>query len=873
MITKITSANADKYRALFAKATNALSVYDSEGHKPGEEGYSGPVISGSSYVQVDIDASTYVAGEVYYGTGARTVENGVVTYENYVQTELSEHFDDSKEYFVEITDGQITSLEEYFQYIKDLCNISPIYTILPLDEGLFEIDANTREITVPAAFQKNGVSVQGDQIAEILYFKIDRFYDMEDLHGCDIFIEWRTPTDKDGFFYEGVSKPWAVDLETEPGYIIFGWPLSTEITSIPGNVTFSVRFYRFDSHVLKYSLSTLTNTVAIKPGIALENSVRVNLETPNAITDNVGFIKDRLQNSELYDPTARDPQLPIFDVNEASEAGSAGDIIIASKTNDSYPFYRHVVAANTASTKYDDYVVYLTDPVTGDEADGMYKIRSKVNDGGSISYAWLKLDAQGNVYNNSVFLKEERGDGNNFVPTTDTSFRDGDVDNHKRYYYRVVNADVTTYKEYDGARTADLNPSEVQYEGSGLYELFYQATINAALEPNNESTVSDDNEVIGTYQPRLTNRVGRKTDRTYGPVVRVEPPIKPVLVDDPILDGNGNVLNDTTGGLLSEPDDNLKQKIAFYVTADVDAHGYTRFEWKRGHIDTTSDSDTYGQLVWTDLVVNDDPAEGRHGLAYTEVDPSKTVHKVFDDELRTTARNTDEAIAADNGLTATQKATHALINTVTSYPMVIDGVPYGTAAGANGNGDGYYMVTVKTKLNSITALDAASDAPDDDVQNIIIRVTHPAEAVGITYFRGGSEYPDTYSFNVGRDEIPVQIRPQGNELRTANDYYEYQWYRYGGNTGANASEQNALDASAASNGTYVVRPDVDELIPYAHGIIDGQAGSPVDPSVTIQNTVGARDDGLYFCIITNHYNGSTFSQSTRFINVTDYSDQ
>ena len=205
--------------------------------------------------------------------------------------------------------------------------------------------------------------------------------------------------------------------------------------------------------------------------------------------------------------------------------------------------------------------------------------------------------------------------------------------------------------------------------------------------------------------------------------------------------------------------------------------------------------------------------------------------------------------------------------------MVIDGVPYGTAAGANGNGDGYYMVTVKTKLNSITALDAASDAPDDDVQNIIIRVTHPAEAVGITYFRGGSEYPDTYSFNVGRDEIPVQIRPQGNELRTANDYYEYQWYRYGGNTGANASEQNALDASAASNGTYVVRPDVDELIPYAHGIIDGQAGSPVDPSVTIQNTVGARDDGLYFCIITNHYNGSTFSQSTRFINVTDYSDQ
>jgi len=309
MITKITTKNADKYRALFAKATNALSIYDSEGHKAGDEGFTSPVLSGSSYVPVDITAATFVAGEVWYGVGEPIVDptTHAVSYAEYRQTELSEHYDAEKDYFVEITNGQITSLEEYFQYIKDLCNISPIYTILPLDEEIFEIDANTRQITVPADFQKNGVSVQGDQISEILYFKIDRFYDMEDLHGCDIFIEWRTPADKNGVVYEGVSKPWAVDLESQPGYIIFGWPLSTEITSVPGTVTFSVRFYRFDDHVLKYSLSTLTNTVTIKPGIDLANSVRVNLETPNAITDNREFISNRLENSEVYDPTARDP--------------------------------------------------------------------------------------------------------------------------------------------------------------------------------------------------------------------------------------------------------------------------------------------------------------------------------------------------------------------------------------------------------------------------------------------------------------------------------------------------------------------------------------------------------------------------------------
>lgn len=871
MITKITTANADKYRALFAKATNALSVYDSQGHKPGQEGYSGPVISGSSYVQVDIDPSNYIAGEVWYGTGARTVDDkGVVSYEGYKQTELSEHFDENKEYFVEIKDGQITSLEEYFQYIKDLCLISPIFTVLPLDEAMFEIDANARTIKVPEVFQKNGVSVQGDQISEILYFKIDRFYDMEDLHGCDIFIEWRTPADANGKVYEGVSKPWAIDLESEPGYIIFGWPLSTEITTIPGDVTFAVRFYRFDSHVLKYSLSTLTNTVTIKPGINLENSVRVNLETRDAVTDKWAFIEDRLQNSEAYDPTARNPQLPKFDVNEASEQGSAKDIIIASKTNQSYPFYRHVIAANTESEKYEDYVVYLTDPVTGAEADGMYKIRSKVSDGGSLSYAWLKLDVDGNVYDNSRFLKEARGDGNNFVLTTDTSFREPDpdhagqtVDNHKRYYYQVVNNEITSYKEYDGSRAEDLNPSEVEYEGSHLYELFYQVTLNAALEENGEG-VSDDNEVISTYQPRITNRVGRKTDRVYGPVVRVEPPVKPVLVENPIVDGAGNVLDDTHGGILNDED----YKIAFYVTADVDAHGYTTFDWKRGHIDTDEESETKGQLVWTDLVSNDDPAEGRTGLSYTTVDHSKTVHKIYDDELRANNDTTDAEITANTSISAEQKRVHALVDTVTSYPMVIDGVGYGEQQGANGTGDGYYMVTVRTKLNSQMAVD-----PEEDQQNIIIRVTHPAEGVDLTYIRNGTEYPETYSFNVDRDEIPVQIVPKNNEIRTADDYYEYQWYRYGGNTGANAAEQNAADAASARQGNYVVREGVDEKIAYAYGKIDGKEGSPTSPAVTIRNTVGSRDDGLYFCVITNHYNGSTHTQSTRFINVTDYSDQ
>ena len=57
---------------------------------------------------------------------------------------------------------KIYDLQSYFSKIKNLMAIDPKYTILPLDEDYFEIDANSRKITVPEAFRKNGIAVKGD---------------------------------------------------------------------------------------------------------------------------------------------------------------------------------------------------------------------------------------------------------------------------------------------------------------------------------------------------------------------------------------------------------------------------------------------------------------------------------------------------------------------------------------------------------------------------------------------------------------------------------------------------------------------------------------------------------------------------------------
>ena len=86
-------------------------------------------------------------------------------------------------------DNAITSLEEYFSYIVELNKINSTYTILPLDEEVFDINLNTRAISIPAAFVKTG-GVQADQMAELIVFEADRYFDYMDLANTLIYVQW-----------------------------------------------------------------------------------------------------------------------------------------------------------------------------------------------------------------------------------------------------------------------------------------------------------------------------------------------------------------------------------------------------------------------------------------------------------------------------------------------------------------------------------------------------------------------------------------------------------------------------------------------------------------------------------------------------------
>lgn len=203
-------------------------------------------------------------------------------------------------------DEYITSLNEYFMNIVDLVAMDNglQYTILPLDEETFDIDANTREITVPRSF-KDGVGVQGDQVAEIIYFTIDRYFDATDLNTQNIYIEWRNANGD-----EGLSKEYVRDLTTLPDKIIFGWPLSSEITNSYGTIEFAVRFYTVknegDKKEIVYSFATKPQRITINKTMDFEIT-----DDSIPVYDATDMIINRFQNSEPSDSEST-VDAPIF---------------------------------------------------------------------------------------------------------------------------------------------------------------------------------------------------------------------------------------------------------------------------------------------------------------------------------------------------------------------------------------------------------------------------------------------------------------------------------------------------------------------------------------------------------------------------------
>ena len=341
------------------------------------------------------------------------------------------------------SDSEITTLEEYFLYLKDLALLDAYYTMLPVDEDTFDIDANTRKIAIPADFAKNGLGVQGDEIAEVVYFTIDRFFDATDLSdkSMQIAIQWENAAG-----VAGVSKEFVRDVTSRPGKLIFGWPLASEITNTPGKVKFSVRFYKIGERetladngatVLQQYLTYNFNTIPAE--IVINASLDYSLYGKEKIdsVDRESLIVNRIVNSTLIDPAIPEPEMPVWKINLDSHVE---ELDAAQDTEEDTAEVKAEKARIRGKYLIKD-LQTLNEQVYNEETGILedrpfmgYEMNAYATGNGAISYNWLRadIDAKGQIASEDVGMANVNN--LDYVPAAA-----GEVDLDKVYYTATWN--------------------------------------------------------------------------------------------------------------------------------------------------------------------------------------------------------------------------------------------------------------------------------------------------------------------------------------------------------------------------------------------------------------------------------------------------
>ena len=378
-------------------------------------------------------------------------------------TEAYEYLKGLDNGYVDIDKERFYSLAEYYSHMADFFeNQKYKYVMLPLDEEPFLIDLNTRSIAVPQSFSKCA-SVQKDQLAETIVFIVDRYYDYMDLANAEIYVQWTIPENKKLNIeeYNGATRVEMIDLETEPGKIKFAWPLNDKITAVPGQVKFSVRFFRIDNsnpNKLLYSLNTVDSTIIIKE--ALQPDLNVESEVESPVSDD--SFKKAILNSLFAEEGIELPKQPTY-----MSPGSN-------------------ISADTMIEVNDIKIVSLdNDTIT-------LKVQAIVADAGEITYKWY-YKGQDGVYYDCENYPEFDSDGQVIEGTSTTFGTVGDafVEFEEQPIERVQGEryyqadDLGAYKLYTGNIPADVT----------LYERY------------STFTVPTSGNITGYYQAAAWNNI------------------------------------------------------------------------------------------------------------------------------------------------------------------------------------------------------------------------------------------------------------------------------------------------------------------------------------------------------------------------------
>lgn len=143
----------------------------------------------------------------------------------------------------------VTELKEYYDLLYKIQSENPPSTAIlaPSTEPIYQIDLNSRQITAPSF-----LGVSEDHRAEVIYFKVPRYFEGIDLASTVCVINF---VNAGG---ERITYPIPFyDIDTlgsipehglENSEMIIPWIIQEDVTRFPGKVSFSFNFFKMKEY-------------------------------------------------------------------------------------------------------------------------------------------------------------------------------------------------------------------------------------------------------------------------------------------------------------------------------------------------------------------------------------------------------------------------------------------------------------------------------------------------------------------------------------------------------------------------------------------------------------------------------------------------
>lgn len=248
-----------------------------------------------AYISIELEENEYVPNTYYYQ------ENNV-----YV-LDTSTTYTANRTYYT-ITE-LVHNLADYYAHIEDIKDLgNGKFLFMPLDEEPIFVNTDTRKLTIPSHFSTYGLSVCGDNHAEMIFFKMPRYFDYHDLarDDLDIGINWQILGTKTPVV--GSSAAAIVDTTLFPNYVLFGWLITSDMTAEKASIKFAVEVCTKgtlgqSAEQKTFSFNTVPAVLNIAEGLIVTGATVLTLDEQQDVLE--AIIKDSVYTEESLPTLAR----------------------------------------------------------------------------------------------------------------------------------------------------------------------------------------------------------------------------------------------------------------------------------------------------------------------------------------------------------------------------------------------------------------------------------------------------------------------------------------------------------------------------------------------------------------------------------------